>query len=102
MEINNLEQFKEFVNTTDVVLVSFYSTWCPPCRMLKPIIEEYIENNEDKKIFFINTDDLKEISSAYGIYNVPTLCWFKNGEIVDTLSGYVEYEEIDDVFLALA
>lgn len=102
MEITNLSEFKEFVATSEVVLVSFFSTWCPPCRMLKPILEEFMENHEDKKIIFINTDTLKEISNAYEIYNVPTLCWFKNGEIIDSLSGYVEYEEIEDMFLSLA
>ncbi len=98
MELVNREEYEQILKDNKVVFVCFYATWCPPCRMLKPILEEYMENYPDNLILTINTDNIKDIHKSYDIHNVPTILCFKNGEIVDTLDGYIEYEEIEEKF----
>ncbi len=98
MELEKREDYEVILKQNKVVFVCFYATWCPPCRMLKPILEEYMENYPDNLILTINTDNFKDIHKSYDIHNVPTILCFKNEEIVDTLDGYIEYEEIEDKF----
>lgn len=82
-------------------MVFFYSTWCPPCRMLRPIIEEFIENNPDKIILCINTDNIKTIHKTYNIHNVPTILCIKKGTVIDIIDGFIEYEELEEKFAEL-
>ncbi len=96
MELEQREKLEQLIKENECLMVFFYSTWCPPCRMLRPIIEEYMENNEDDLIVCINTDQIKDLHKSYGVFNVPTILCIKNGEIVDTIDGYVEYEEIEE------
>ena len=98
MELLNREDYEKILEENEVIFVFFYATWCPPCKMLKPIVEEYMENYPDNAFLLINTDNFKDIHKSYDIHNVPTILCFKNGEIVDTLDGYIEYEEIEDKF----
>ncbi|MBE6130843.1 MAG: thioredoxin family protein [Erysipelotrichaceae bacterium] len=98
MELLNREDYEKILNENKVIFVFFYATWCPPCKMLKPIVEEYMENYPDNVFLLINTDNFKDIHKSYDIHNVPTILCFKNGKIVDTLDGYIEYEEIEDKF----
>lgn len=98
MELLNREDYETILKENEVIFVFFYATWCPPCKMLKPIVEEYMENYPDNAFLLINTDNFKDIHKSYDIHSVPTILCFKNGEIVDTLDGYIEYEEIEDKF----
>ena len=98
MELINREDYEKILQENKVVFVCFYTTWCPPCRMLRPILEEYMENYQDNLILTINTDNIKDIHKLYDIHNVPTILCYKDEEIVDTLDGYIEYEEIEEKF----
>lgn len=101
MELLNKEDYQTILKEHEVLFVVFYATWCPPCRMLRPILEEYMENNPDNFILTINTDNIKEIHKSYDIHNIPMILCIKNGEVVDTLDGYIEYEELEEKFTAL-
>ncbi len=101
MELENKEEFEQIIKENEYFMAFFYSTWCPPCRMLRPIIEEYIENNIDNLIICVNTDQIKDLHKSYGITNVPTILCFKNGDIVDTIDGFIEYEEIEEKYINL-
>ncbi len=79
------------------VLVDFWAEWCGPCRMVGPIVEE-ISNEYDGKAIIgkVNVDENPNISSKYGIRNIPTILFLKNGEVVDKSVGAVPKNILTD------
>jgi thioredoxin 1 len=72
------------------VLVDFWAEWCGPCRMVGPVVEELSKEYEGKAVIGkVNVDQNSNISSNYGIRNIPTLLYFKNGILVDKQVGVV-------------
>ncbi len=81
------DNFKETIKD-GVVLVDFWAPWCGPCRMIAPVIEELAEDYEGKaKICKVNTDEQPSIAGEYGIRSIPTILFFKDGELVDQMVG---------------
>jgi thioredoxin 1 len=71
-----------------VALVDFWAPWCGPCRMIAPVIEELAEDFDGKaKICKVNTDEEQDIAVKFGIRSIPTIMFFKNGELVDQMVG---------------
>lgn len=89
MEQIKSEEFQEKVlNNTKPVLVDFFATWCGPCRMLTPILEQVAEeNNGEFDIFKLDIDECEDLAREYGIMSIPTLMVFKNGELVKRETG---------------
>ncbi len=82
--------FEEVIASDKPVLVDFWAEWCGPCRMVGPIVEELANDYDGKAIVGkVNVDHNPGISSKYGIRNIPTILFFKNGEIVDKSVGAV-------------
>lgn len=81
--------FDEMVLQSDKpVLVDFWAEWCGPCRMVGPVVEELAGEYEGRAVIGkVNVDENREISSKFGIRNIPTLLVFKNGEVVDKQVG---------------
>jgi thioredoxin 1 len=83
----NKNNFDETIKE-GVTLVDFWAPWCGPCRMIAPVIEELAEDYDGKaKICKVNTDEEQEIAVKYGIRSIPTILFFKNGELVDQMVG---------------
>ncbi len=81
------ENFKETI-AEGVALVDFWAPWCGPCRMIAPVVEELAEDYDGKaKICKVNTDEQPSIAGEYGIRSIPTILFFKDGELVDQMVG---------------
>ena len=78
------------------VLVDFWATWCGPCRMLAPVLEELAEKYEDAlTVGKINVDEEMELAVKFSVASIPTLIVFKNGEIAAKTLGYMDLEKLE-------
>ncbi len=93
------EQFKtEVLESATPVLVDFFATWCGPCRMLAPTVEDIAADYEERlKTVKADVDQMPEIAMEYGIMSIPTLMVFKNGQTAGKMVGVSEYDEIAEM-----
>jgi thioredoxin 1 len=82
---NNFE--KEVLNSEKTVLLDFWASWCGPCRMVSPIVDEIAKERADIMVGKINVDEEGELASAFSVSTIPTLVVIKNKQIVKQISG---------------
>ena len=87
ININKNNFQNEIMDSEKTVLLDFWASWCAPCRMVVPIIEEIAGERPDIKVGKINVDEQPELASKFGIMSIPTLVVMKNGKIVQQVSG---------------
>ncbi|HNV97028.1 MAG TPA: thioredoxin [bacterium] len=98
MEYLNDSNFDNFIKENNNVIVDFFADWCGPCKMLSPIIEELSEIYKDKdvKIVKVNVDEASAVSQKFDIMSIPTIIFFQDGKIKDTIIGLVTKETFEN------
>ena len=87
ININKNNFQNEVLNSDKLVLLDFWASWCAPCRMVVPIVEEIASERRDIKVGKINVDEEPELTNKFSIMSIPTLVVMKNGKIVQQVSG---------------
>lgn len=90
-----METFNDIIFSDQLVLVDFFATWCQPCKMMHPILEQLKAAVGDKlRIIKVDVDKHNEIAAQYRIQSVPTLMLFRNGEVLYRNSGVMDKAEL--------
>ena len=88
------DNFNEVVNQDKPVLVDFWASWCGPCRMVAPVIDELANDFDGKAtVAKINVDEQRELAAQYKVMSIPTIILFKNGQAVDKVVGVKSKED---------
>ena len=91
------ENFDAVVGGDKPVLLDFWATWCGPCRMIAPIVEEIANERDDIIVGKVDVDQEMELAVKFGIVSIPTLVLLKNGMEVDKIVGYRPKADIEDM-----
>jgi len=95
LEHLNEENFEEFINSEEKIIVDLWATWCGPCRMLAPELEKLV-NNGVISVGKVDVDENEAIAEKFNVQSIPTLLLFKGGKLVDTMVGFVPYEKLKE------
>ena len=82
----NKESFEKKLKDNKVVLVDFWAAWCGPCRMLSPVMDD-VENLFPNNVGKVNVDEERDLAAKYGIRSLPTVVFFKDGEVMERIPG---------------
>lgn len=91
--LENAAEFNELIKG-DNVIVDFFATWCGPCKMLTPELEDLCDEHEEITVVKVDVDKFNELAADFHITCVPTLLVFKKGEHKDTKSGYMDKDAL--------
>ena len=94
IEINDANFEKEILACDKTCLVDFFATWCGPCKMMSPIVDEIAEEHPEIVVGKADVDDAEELAVQFGISSIPTIMVFKNGEVSKTFVGLTSKEDI--------
>ena len=87
IKINKNNFQNEVLNSEKPVLLDFWASWCGPCRMVSPIVDEIAAERSDIKVGKINVDEQPELAAQFGVMSIPTLVVIKNGKVVNQAVG---------------
>lgn len=95
LSVNKNSFAQEVINSDKTVLVDFWASWCGPCRMLSPIIDEIAAEHPEIKVCKVNVDDEPELAQSFQIMSIPSLIVFKDGKVVANSVGLRPKAEIE-------
>lgn len=88
---------EEVLNYKGTVLVDFYADWCGPCKILAPILQDFSNERKDIKVLKVDVDSERKLATKYGIYSIPTLIVFRDGQIVRQRSGFLQKQGLAEL-----
>ncbi|MCR5520158.1 MAG: thioredoxin [Bacteroidales bacterium] len=98
MNVIDQNNFEEIINSKPVALVDLWAAWCGPCRMLSPTVDDIAEEFEGRvAVAKCNVDDNDELAAQFGVRSIPTLLFFKDGQLADKTVGLVSKQEIETI-----
>lgn len=96
------ENFESLKNGSQPLVVDFWATWCGPCRMIAPVVSELAEQYDGKIVVGkCDVEENEDIAMEFGIRNIPTILFFKGGQVVDKLVGAVGKAKMEEKFQSL-
>ena len=99
-EVNQAE-FDELLNSGKTLVCDFWASWCGPCRMLAPVMEEVSKNFPEAEFVKVNVDENEELAARYRVMSIPLVAVFEGGKMTAQTVGYMPEEEMND-FLSTA
>ena len=94
-KITTAEFENEVLKAEGKVIVDFFATWCGPCKMLAPVLDEFSKAHEEIKIVKIDVDEETPLAIKFGVASIPTLLLFENGEVVKQTLGYQTPDQLE-------
>ena len=85
------------VKKNEVVLLDFWATWCGPCQMIAPILEEFADTHPEVTVGKVNVDEAPDLASDFGIMVIPTLVVLKNGEVTNKSTGVISLSAMEEL-----
>lgn len=95
--LTNKDEFNSIIESNKEVVVDFFATWCGPCRMLGPVIEELSSEISDIEFLKVDVDEFPEIAQQFGVMNIPTIIVFKDNKQVNKHVGYLAKAQLKDL-----
>ena len=92
MSLKHVNDLKEM--TDKLTLVDFFATWCGPCKMIAPNLEDLANNNPDIDVLKIDVDEAEELAASFGINSIPTLILFKDRKPIEKALGYKDLDSL--------
>ena len=94
INLSNKEYEKEVEKSDKVVILDFWASWCGPCRMMSPIIDEIANENKELKVCKVNVDEEQELAKQFNIMSIPTIVVMKDGNVINQVVGVVDKSEV--------
>ena len=88
------DSFQEFLKQNPVALVDFWASWCGPCRMVSPMVDEIAEDHPEIRVGKINVDEQPELAGQFGVMSIPSLFYMENGKVVRKTMGAMPKQQI--------
>lgn len=93
--------FEETVKGSKTALVDFWAEWCGPCRMQGPVVDELAEERADIDVYKVNVDKEPELAARFQVTSIPSLVFFKDGQMAKKAVGFHNREELEEILAAL-